>query len=180
MKQINLKQLWASQKQPILQENGSISKYLTEKLGKSIPTVWSCQQMEQVNHYFLLMYPKFMHHWQPIRPIWGCSFFTSQKRPRAGRFLQHPPPPLLQILCCIIAWAITTDTYCETILPMLKGLFLKKRNKRALGACCTDSRKCRFAALFDLDFITCEDWEGTWLDFFFLCQTNGCFIKAGF
>lgn len=82
------------------------------------------------------------------------------------------------ILCCIIAWAITTDTYCETILLMFKGLVLNKGNKRALGACCTDSRKCRFAALFDLDFITCEDWGGNWLDFFFLCYTNSCFIKA--
>lgn len=179
MKQINLKQLWVSQKQLILQENSSISKYLTKKLGISIPTVLSRQQMAHVNHYFLLMDPKFMHHCQPICPIWGCSFFRSQKRPRAGGFPQPPTPSPSPILCRIIAWAITTDTYCETILLMFKGLVLKKGNKRALGACCTDSRKRCFAALFDLDFITCEDWEGNWLDFFSLLHKCFFFYQSG-
>lgn len=134
MKQINLKQLWASQKQPMLQENSSIIKYLTKKLGMSNLTVLSCQQMEQVNHYFLLMDPKFMHHCQSIRPIWGYSFFTSQKQPRAEGFPHTPSPHLypLPILCRIIAWAITTDTNWEIILLMFKWLFLKKRNKRPL------------------------------------------------
>lgn len=110
MKQINLKQLWASQKQPILRENSSISKYLTKKLGKSIPTVLSCQQTEQVNHYFLLMDPKFMHHCQPIRPIWGCSFFTSQKWPRAGGFLPpHPPNSILHNCLSNYNWHILWD-----------------------------------------------------------------------
>lgn len=170
MKQINLKQLWASQKQPILQENSSISKYLTKKLGKSIPTVLCIMPTNGAGQPLLSIDGSKIHASLPANSSHlRMLIFHITETAQSWRIPAPPPTPHHhRILSCIIAWAITTDTFCETIFLMFKGLFLKKGNKRALGACCTDSRKCRFAALFDLDFITCEDWEGNWLDFFFL------------